>query len=316
MIDIESRKIIDMIESRESEKVSEWLKGYANLEIISRDRSLSYKAAIEKADKEIVQISDRFHIFKNFTDYCKEHILRTIKPKIKIEKDKTELNKEKIKKLEFKAAFEKEEQSELEKLKSEIISEVKELKKRGYSIRAIMKITGLSRNTVRKYLRMKFSWKHGSKGVKRGSKVDKYIPYIKELIQKGYNKKQIYEKIKKIGYTGSYSLLKYRIKNPKSKIETTYLQNYIEEKTVSRSKIIKLLYKPLNKIKGITEDDLKKVIQKHSFLEEIYNSLKEFKEIFEIKSIEKLHGWIEKYENSLITGIQSFITGLKEILQQ
>ena len=98
MIDIESRKIIDMIESRESEKVSEWLKGYANLEIVSRDGSMSYKTAIEKADKEIIQISDRFHIFKNFTDYCKEHILRTIKPKIKIEEDKTEMNKEKIKK--------------------------------------------------------------------------------------------------------------------------------------------------------------------------------------------------------------------------
>ena len=37
MVDLETHRIIDIIESRETKKVEEWLKSYPNLKIISRD---------------------------------------------------------------------------------------------------------------------------------------------------------------------------------------------------------------------------------------------------------------------------------------
>ena len=52
MVDIESRPIIDLLESREINDVIEWLKTYPNLKIISRDGSIS------NAHPKVVQVSD------------------------------------------------------------------------------------------------------------------------------------------------------------------------------------------------------------------------------------------------------------------
>jgi transposase len=49
MVDIESRKIIDMIPSREYEDVKVWLETYPNIELVSRDGSATYRKAIKLA---------------------------------------------------------------------------------------------------------------------------------------------------------------------------------------------------------------------------------------------------------------------------
>lgn len=67
MIDINTHRIVDMIESREYEVVSEWLKSYPSLEVVSRDGSITYKNAIKSAHPKSKQVSDRFHLLKNLT---------------------------------------------------------------------------------------------------------------------------------------------------------------------------------------------------------------------------------------------------------
>lgn len=37
MIDIETHKIVDLLESRQEDDVAEWLKTFPNIEVISRD---------------------------------------------------------------------------------------------------------------------------------------------------------------------------------------------------------------------------------------------------------------------------------------
>lgn len=46
MINIETRRVVDLLESREIKDVSEWLKTFPNIQIVSRDGSPSYAAAI------------------------------------------------------------------------------------------------------------------------------------------------------------------------------------------------------------------------------------------------------------------------------
>ena len=47
-----------MIDSRDYVAVSNWLKTYKNLNIVSRDGSIIYSSAITEAHPEVVQISD------------------------------------------------------------------------------------------------------------------------------------------------------------------------------------------------------------------------------------------------------------------
>jgi len=84
MIDIETRNIIDILESRDLEDVTDWLKTYPNLKIVSRDGSQTYASAIKSANPNSIQINDRFHLLKNLTDYCKKYITNTISYKVEI----------------------------------------------------------------------------------------------------------------------------------------------------------------------------------------------------------------------------------------
>jgi hypothetical protein len=84
MIDIESRKIVDMIPSRECEDVTKWLKTYPNIELVSRDGSATYHKAITDALPNAIQVSDRFHLLKGLTDYAKEYLKKELGVRIKI----------------------------------------------------------------------------------------------------------------------------------------------------------------------------------------------------------------------------------------
>lgn len=84
MVDINTHRVIDMINSRDLENVTTWLKTYPNLQIVSRDGSVTYHNAITCAHSNALQISDRFHLFKNLTDYCKDYLKKELKLQVAI----------------------------------------------------------------------------------------------------------------------------------------------------------------------------------------------------------------------------------------
>ncbi len=87
MINIDNHRIIDILDSRELENVTDWLKKYPNIQVVSRDGSLTYNNAITQAHPEAVQVSDRFHLLKNLTDYCKDFLMKYLHTRISIEAD-------------------------------------------------------------------------------------------------------------------------------------------------------------------------------------------------------------------------------------
>jgi hypothetical protein len=78
-----------MIETRDYEPVCEWLKSYPKLEVISRDGSVTYKNAIEAAHPKATQVSDRFHLLKNLTEYALEYLRKHLKAQIAVPSEKT-----------------------------------------------------------------------------------------------------------------------------------------------------------------------------------------------------------------------------------
>ena len=70
MVNLDTHRIIDIIDSRETKKVEEWLKSYPNLKVISRDGAQTYSSAASNAHPDAVQVSDRFHLLKNLCTAC------------------------------------------------------------------------------------------------------------------------------------------------------------------------------------------------------------------------------------------------------
>ncbi len=84
MVDIETHAIVDMIESREYNDVVTWLREYPNIKLFSRDGSITYNNAIKTSHPDSIQVSDRFHILKNLTSYCKDYLSKYLKNRIPI----------------------------------------------------------------------------------------------------------------------------------------------------------------------------------------------------------------------------------------
>lgn len=84
MVDLDSHKIIDIIDSRETKQVENWLLTYPNLEIISRDGAQAYASAASHSHPEALQVSDRFHLFKNLSDSIEKYLRRLFPSRLSI----------------------------------------------------------------------------------------------------------------------------------------------------------------------------------------------------------------------------------------
>ena len=84
MVNIETHRITDMIDSREYDDVVKWLQTYPNIKVVSRDGSLTYRNAISTAHPEAIQVSDRFHLLKNLTSYATEYLKKELKQRFAI----------------------------------------------------------------------------------------------------------------------------------------------------------------------------------------------------------------------------------------
>ncbi len=68
IVDLEKNKVIELLPDREAKTLSRWLEQHPSVEIVSRDRSQTYASAITEANKNIIQIADRWHILVNLTE--------------------------------------------------------------------------------------------------------------------------------------------------------------------------------------------------------------------------------------------------------
>src|SRR5689334_23712821 len=97
-------------------------------------------------------------------------------------------------------------------LRSGIVNTIQELALQGKPLRAIAKQFGLSRNTVRKYVRTPASAaaEARSRPPRRPSKLDPYKSQIERWVTQDhlYNCETMFHRLQALGYTGQISILK------------------------------------------------------------------------------------------------------------
>ncbi|QSZ28432.1 ISL3 family transposase [Aceticella autotrophica] len=372
MIDISTHKIVDMINSRDYVDVIEWLKTFPNIKTVSRDGSILYRNAIKDAHSDAIQVSDRFHILKNLTQYCKDYIMKTLNQKVSVplpfipmeNADKTDTMENYTiinKKLTLKEKYEKinlllieghkksyickklnldsrtfdklinmtdkerenlfqtkmmKKHKETVARKQEKINKVREMFKNGYSKAAIAREIGIDKHTVNKYLDPNYSAVHASYGIKKPGKLSLFIDEINRYIEQGYTSANIDEIIRKKGYSGSISSIRHYISEWKHRYKKEYDKDKSNDngdkisELIERKNLIKLLYKPIEEVKMITQEQLDRVCNEYPFYASIYHLVNEFREILLKKNISKLEEWIDKADSLKIHEIESFVKGL------
>ena len=98
---------------------------------------------MRESHPKAIQVSDRFHFLKNLADYCKDYIKRTVRNKIEIQlTEKIAANN-----IAFKTKYEYDTTWDL-------ITDVKKLRSKDYTIEQISASLGLGNKTIIKYSRI------------------------------------------------------------------------------------------------------------------------------------------------------------------
>jgi len=80
LVNLETHQPIALLADRKAKTLVEWLQAHPGIEVLSRDRSKTYKSAMTEGAPEAIQVADRFHLVKNlsetleqaFGSYCSE----------------------------------------------------------------------------------------------------------------------------------------------------------------------------------------------------------------------------------------------------
>ena len=82
MVDLDTHQPIALLADRKAETLIAWLQAHPGIEVLSRDRSKTYKNAMDVAAPDAIQVADRFHLVKNLSDYL-EQALRSYRAELK-----------------------------------------------------------------------------------------------------------------------------------------------------------------------------------------------------------------------------------------
>ncbi len=87
---------------------------------------------------------------------------------------------------------------------------------------------------------------------------------------------------------------------------------------VERSQLLKLLYKPIYKVKGLSVEYVNKVIERYPVYKQIIDIVNEFRTILKNKTVNEMDKWMlqasslnNKYINSFIGGLTRDIAAVK-----
>ena len=77
LIDLERRRVIDVLEDRSADTVERWFKRHPEVETISRDRCGLYARGATLGAPKAQQVADRFHLLENLRKSIEEQLSRS-----------------------------------------------------------------------------------------------------------------------------------------------------------------------------------------------------------------------------------------------
>jgi transposase len=309
MVNLETGFIIDMLESRESADVTAWLETFPNIEVVSRDGSVAYAGAIKKAHPQAIQVSDRFHILKGLTDAARQFVLSIAGSRIAIESDtmpssywlKQPRNDTDLPQRLHNATTQK---------RAANVERVRELFSQGLDVSQICEVTGHSSPTVKKYINPNFNPEHKEYGVDQPSKLKPYCNTIDTMLGMKKTFREIESVIREMGYRGAASTIRMYATRKRRHNQAAMANYRMNTEVIERKYLLKLLYNPIEKVSGISQEKLDKVIEVYPQLLAIYDLVRDFRIIVAARHADDLEQWLESAKNLNSPDINSFVNGI------
>jgi transposase len=212
LVDLERHRPIDLLSDRSAESIAAWLRAHPGVEIISRDRASEYIKGINQGAPDATQVADRWHLLRNLKDAL-VRILEQNQACLYAAASEPEDDPEPMPTPEVSTKAEttdnsphtKAEQRRQAARERRLIryQAVMDLYEQGTKIRAIARQLGLSRRTVRRYIKAGRFPETAQRKKRRGI-LSPYLTHLEQRWAEGcHNGLQLYREIREQGYSGS-----------------------------------------------------------------------------------------------------------------
>ena len=331
--DLESRKPFDVLPDRSVETVSAWFEKHPSVEIVSRDRSSEYAAAIKKGAPQAIEVADRWHLGKNLAESvetllarCRAEIRRALQGQTMPEQERVEtepmLEEEKRP-----ARSRREEQARLARRDQKLdrYEQVLELRDQGLTTADIGARTGVSGRTVQRWL-AHGSFPEARRRRRRPSLIDLYERYILQWWQEGNrNALQLYRELTAQGYRGSFkAVYRYleRLQTPqkhalgasspsKRQRRKSILASPAPLENFSAQRATWLFVCQPEKLDETQQNELVLIRQASPSAETAYCLAQAFMQMIRERTGHQLDAWLSSAEASRLPEFKSFAKGIR-----
>ncbi|WP_324192681.1 ISL3 family transposase [Nocardia transvalensis] len=213
LIDLETRRPIDVLADRTSATLTAWLRAHPGAEVICRDRAGAYADAAATGAPGAVQVADRWHLWHNLAEAVERTVTRharalnrtneTVSQEVSPPADSGPLQHQS-------AATAATVEGRVAQRIRHRHNAVHSLLSQGVGIRAISLRLGLARATVRRLARASTPDEliRDSAGKQRPSVLDEFKPYLLHRWNEGCtNTPELLAEIRARGYRGSRTIL-------------------------------------------------------------------------------------------------------------
>ena len=208
---MDTRRPIDVLPDRESATVAAWLRQHAEVDVVCRDRAGAYAEAARTAAPQAIQVADRWHIWHNLAQHAEKTTARHATCVAAEPSTAVPMPDEPIPTA---AAAHTTRRNRAGKLSARVRQhhqQIHALAEQGKGIKEIAREVGLSRGTVRRFIRARTVEELLPDGPRpaQSSVLTPFADHLRQRWNDGVtNAATLLEEIRALGYRGGYSALR------------------------------------------------------------------------------------------------------------
>ncbi|MGW3152131.1 ISL3 family transposase [Streptomyces sp. NPDC001177] len=309
LVDIETRRVVDLLPDRSVETVSAWLAAHPGVEVICRDRSGSYAEAGRVGAPDTIHVADRYHLWHNLAEAVEKTVLQhrallpepapalaepptvTLPPQVTAQPRSTGRLSDRVR---------------------EQHATVHSLLGDGVALRVIAQQLGLARNTVRRLARatdpdelLVGRW------TGRASILDPYKPHIDQRFAAGLtNARRLFEEIQQRGYPGKEQIVRKYV----HRLREAFPRQDPPRRKPSVRDVTRWITRHPDRLDADDAQRLKEILARCPALATTAEHVRAFAELMNNRRGRHLKDWIAAVQTGQVPALTAFATGLLQDL--
>ncbi|GAB3181749.1 ISL3 family transposase [Streptomyces incanus] len=310
LVDIETRRPIDLLPDRATATVAAWLTDHPGVEVICRDRSTAYAEAGRIGAPDAVHVADRWHVWKNLAEAVERTVIQHRALLREPQNTAPVLAAGALEgpELEPRSPDEPRQSGRLSDRVREQHAAVHALLEEGLGLRPIARRLGLARNAARRLAHAATADELlVGRWAGRSSILDPFKPYLHQRWTEGCTvARRLFEEVRERGYPGGESVVKKYVQ----RLREALPHDDPPRKAPSVRDVTSWITRRPDRLDDDQTQRLKQLLARCPALGRTAEHVRVFAELMNDRRGQDLGQWMERVQADDVPTLHGFVTGL------